>query len=106
MSLPGLFTGIGKGLVGAVANPLSGGLDALSTTFEGFDAASSSLLGRARPQVSISEANHQDPSGLLSRKMIIKCFHIFLRVILSIQHRFLLDFYASRHNSDPAGSKT
>jgi hypothetical protein len=36
--------------VGAVANPLSGGLDALSTTFEGFDAASSSLLGRARPQ--------------------------------------------------------
>ena len=36
--------------MGAVANPVSGGLDALSSTFEGIDAASSSLLGRARPQ--------------------------------------------------------
>ena len=49
----GLFSGVGKGLVGAFANPISGGLDALSTTFEGFDAASSSLLGRARPQAAI-----------------------------------------------------
>lgn len=44
---------MGKGIVGAFANPISGGLDALSTTFEGFDAASSSLLGRARPQAAI-----------------------------------------------------
>ena len=39
--------------MGAFANPISGGLDALSTTFEGFDAASSSLLGRARPQAAV-----------------------------------------------------
>ena len=50
---PGFFSGAGKGLVGALANPISGGLDALSTTFEGFDAASSSLLGRARPQAAV-----------------------------------------------------
>jgi hypothetical protein len=35
----GAFKGVGKGLVAAVANPVSGVLDALSATAEGFDAA-------------------------------------------------------------------
>lgn len=51
----GFITGMGKGLVGAVANPLSGSLDAISSTFEGIDAASSTLLrGRdLRPQAAV-----------------------------------------------------
>ena len=46
----GLITGLGKGIVGAVAQPVSGGLDFVSSTIEGFDATSNSLLGRSRPQ--------------------------------------------------------
>ena len=46
----GFFTGVRKGLVGAVTNPASGTLDAFSSAFEGIDAAKNSLLGRARPQ--------------------------------------------------------
>jgi len=37
--MEGAFKGIAKGLVGAVANPVSGALDALSATVEGFDAS-------------------------------------------------------------------
>jgi vacuolar protein sorting-associated protein 13A/C len=40
--------GVGKGLVGAVAAPVSGGLDMFSSAMEGLDASKDSLLGRPR----------------------------------------------------------
>lgn len=39
---------MGKGLVGAVAAPVSGGLDLFSSAMEGLDASKESLLGRPR----------------------------------------------------------
>lgn len=51
--LAGFFSGVRKGLVGAVANPVSGTLEAFSSTFEGIDATKSSLLGRSRPQEAV-----------------------------------------------------
>ncbi len=43
--------GIGKGLVGAVAQPVSGGLDLFSSAFEGLDASKDQLLGKPRASI-------------------------------------------------------
>lgn len=43
--------GVGKGLVGAVAAPVSGGLDLFSSAVEGLDATKASLLGKPRAGV-------------------------------------------------------
>ena len=53
LSSAGFFSGVRKGVIGAVANPASGTLDAFSSAFEGLDAAKNSLLGRARPQEAV-----------------------------------------------------
>lgn len=37
-----------KGIIGAVAQPVSGGLEFFSSAFEGIDASSSNLIGRQR----------------------------------------------------------
>lgn len=42
------WQGVGKGLVGAVAAPVSGGLDLFSSAMEGLDASKELLLGRPR----------------------------------------------------------
>ena len=44
----GFFKGVGKGVIGAVAQPLSGGLDFASSAFEGIDATKDQLIGRPR----------------------------------------------------------
>ncbi len=44
----GFFKGVGKGVVGAIAQPLSGGLDFASSAFEGIDATKDQLIGRPR----------------------------------------------------------
>ena len=48
----GFVKGLGQGLVGAAAQPVSGALDLLSSAFEGIDASSNTILGRlsARPR--------------------------------------------------------
>ena len=38
--------GLGQGLVGAAAQPVSGALDFMSSAFEGIDASSNTILGR------------------------------------------------------------
>ena len=40
--------GVGQGIVGVAANPLTGWLDFMSSAFEGMDATSATLLQRAR----------------------------------------------------------
>jgi vacuolar protein sorting-associated protein 13A/C len=40
--------GVSKGLIGVVAQPVSGGLEFFSSAFEGIDASSSNLVGRQR----------------------------------------------------------
>ena len=47
----GFVKGIGKGLVGAVAQPVSGGLDLFSSAFEGLDASKDQLLGKPRASI-------------------------------------------------------
>ena len=42
----GFIKGVGQGLVGAAAQPVSGALDALSSAFEGIDATSNTVLGK------------------------------------------------------------
>ena len=44
----GFVKGVGRGLVGAVAAPVSGGLDLFSSAIEGLDASKERLLGRPR----------------------------------------------------------
>ena len=44
----GFFKGVGKGVVGAIAQPISGGLDFASSAFEGIDATKDQLIGRPR----------------------------------------------------------
>jgi hypothetical protein len=44
----GFMKGVGQGLIGAVAQPVSGGLEFVSSAFEGIDASSSTLIGRQR----------------------------------------------------------
>ena len=44
----GFVKGVGKGIIGAVAQPVSGGLDLMSSTFEGFGAVQDNLMGRQR----------------------------------------------------------
>ena len=44
----GFFKGLGKGMVGAIAQPISGGLDFASSAFEGIDASKDQLIGRPR----------------------------------------------------------
>ena len=44
----GFVKGVGQGLVGAVAAPVSGGLDLFSSAIEGLDASKERLLGRPR----------------------------------------------------------
>ncbi|KAL0043259.1 hypothetical protein WJX82_006661 [Trebouxia sp. C0006] len=44
----GFFKGVGKGVVGAIAQPISGGLDFASSAFEGIDASKDQLIGRPR----------------------------------------------------------
>eukprot|EP00884_Botryococcus_braunii_P010316 jgi/Botrbrau1/19286/Bobra.0073s0029.1 len=44
----GFVKGVSKGLIGAVAQPVSGGLEFFSNAFEGIDASSSNLVGRQR----------------------------------------------------------
>ncbi len=39
---------MGKGVVGAIAQPISGGLDFASSAFEGIDATKDQLIGRPR----------------------------------------------------------
>ena len=39
---------MGKGVVGAIAQPISGGLDFASSAFEGIDASKDQLIGRPR----------------------------------------------------------
>ncbi len=43
--------GVGKGLVGAVAAPVSGGLDLFSSAVEGLDASKAALFGNPRAGV-------------------------------------------------------
>lgn len=40
--------GVGKGLVGAVAQPMSGGLDLVSSAFEGLEASKDKMMGKSR----------------------------------------------------------
>lgn len=42
----GFVKGLGQGLVGAAAQPVSGALDFMSSAFEGIDASSNTILGR------------------------------------------------------------
>lgn len=44
--------GLGQGLVGAAAQPVSGALDFMSSAFEGIDASSNTILGKlsSRPR--------------------------------------------------------
>ncbi|DBA67777.1 TPA: hypothetical protein ACH3X2_001211 [Trebouxia sp. C0005] len=42
----GFFKGVGKGVVGAIAQPISGGLDFASSAFQGIDATKDQLIGR------------------------------------------------------------
>lgn len=44
----GFLKGVGKGVVGAIAQPISGGLDFASSAFEGIDATKDQLIGRPR----------------------------------------------------------
>ena len=44
----GLAQGVGQGVVGVAANPISGVLEAVSTTFEGMDATTAAVLKRTR----------------------------------------------------------
>ena len=44
----GFFKGVGKGVIGAVAQPTSGVLDFASSAFEGIDATKDQLIGRPR----------------------------------------------------------
>ena len=44
----GFLRGVGKGVVGAIAQPISGGLDFASSAFEGIDATKDQLIGRPR----------------------------------------------------------
>ncbi|KAK9819963.1 hypothetical protein WJX72_004515 [[Myrmecia] bisecta] len=46
--IQGFFKGVGKGIVGAAAQPLSGTLDFMSSAFEGIDATKDKLLGLER----------------------------------------------------------
>lgn len=48
LACAGFMKGVGKGLVGAVAQPMSGGLDLMSSTFEGLDASKDKMLGKVR----------------------------------------------------------
>ncbi len=45
-SAAGFVKGLGQGLVGAAAQPVSGALDFMSSAFEGIDASSNTILGR------------------------------------------------------------
>ncbi|DBB13347.1 TPA: hypothetical protein ACH3X3_005082 [Trebouxia sp. C0006] len=44
----GFFKGVGKGVVGAIAQPISGGVDFASSAFEGIDATKDQLIVRPR----------------------------------------------------------
>ena len=44
----GFAQGVGQGVVGVAANPISGVLEAVSTTFEGMDATTAAVLKRTR----------------------------------------------------------
>lgn len=48
MHAAGFFKGVGKGVIGAVAQPTSGVLDFASSAFEGIDATKDQLIGRPR----------------------------------------------------------
>ncbi|DBA67772.1 TPA: hypothetical protein ACH3X2_001206 [Trebouxia sp. C0005] len=44
----GFFKGVGRGVIGAIAQPIGGGLDFASSAFEGIDATKDQLIGRPR----------------------------------------------------------
>lgn len=46
----GFVKGLGQGLVGAAAQPVSGALDFMSSAFEGIDASSNVILGKLSNQ--------------------------------------------------------
>ena len=47
----GFLEGVGKGVVGAIAQAISGDLDFASSAFEGIDATKDLLIGRPRAGV-------------------------------------------------------
>ena len=46
----GFVKGLGQGLVGVAAQPVSGALDLLSSAFEGIDASSNTIMGKLSNQ--------------------------------------------------------
>ena len=53
---------MGQGVLGVAANPISGVLEAVSTTFEGVDASTAALLRRSRP-TELQRVRLQRPVG-------------------------------------------
>ena len=45
----GFVQGVGRGIIGAAAQPVSGAFEFMSSTFEGIDAVKDQLVGRIKP---------------------------------------------------------